>query len=140
MGLVDDAEFPIAKPCHISINDPVIWQAMNAQRCPGKAAHPRHSECQGKYAKRSENYTPAMARVIHRAWRDSAKQLPSNAFATVYPTWLRPNSDSRLGCKAKKMPSCVGPPVDAATHTNTKTVAAAEQYVESGKRQAFSSA
>ena len=34
MGLVDDANLPIAKPWHISINDPIIWQAMDAQKCP----------------------------------------------------------------------------------------------------------
>lgn len=62
MGLVDDANLPIAKPWHISTNGPVLWQTMNAQRCPGKPVHNRHSGCQGKYAKRPETYTPALAR------------------------------------------------------------------------------
>ena len=90
MGLVapSSAHLLIAKPWHTNTNGPVIWQAMNAQRCPGKAGHPRHSECQGKYAKRSENYTPAMARLIHKAWRDSSNIFPCTEYSgPTYPTW-----------------------------------------------------
>ena len=58
MGLMDDANLPIAKPWHIATNDLRIEATLDKQRCPGKEAHPVHSECQGKYAKRSESYTP----------------------------------------------------------------------------------
>lgn len=51
----------------------------------------------------------------------------------TYPTWLRPSSQSQLGCKAKKIPCCVGPPVDASTASVNGVVAAAETYVQREK-------
>ena len=75
-----------------------------------------------------------MARIIHKAWRTSAKthrDTYRNADEPVYPTWLRPSASAQLGCKAKKMPCCVGPLVDA--DTSLQCVAAAEKYVARGK-------
>ena len=68
VGLKDDVGVPIAKPWRIETNVPALHKTLDSCRCPGKAQHPVHSECQGKYARVSESYTPVMARRVHKAF------------------------------------------------------------------------
>ena len=68
VGLIDDHGLPIAKPWRIETNAPKLRDALDACRCPVSAVHPRHAECQGKYARQSESYTPKFAKVVHKAW------------------------------------------------------------------------
>ena len=67
VGLKDDMGVPIAKPWRIETNVPELHRTLDACRCPGKAAHPVHAECQGKYVPLSEGYTPMLARKVHKA-------------------------------------------------------------------------
>ena len=72
VGFVDDVGTPIAKPWHVATNDTHLWTALESKRhCPGGARHAVHAECQGKYARASESYTPSMVRLIHNAWNKS---------------------------------------------------------------------
>ena len=117
VGLVDDVGVPIAKPWHVWTNDACLWSALESRRyCPG---HLRHSECEGKYAPASENYTPEMARLIHEGWVRSVEQSwiasPARGGASrvsvqalQVPIAALPADDVR---RETVRPRCVGPPL-----------------------------
>ena len=68
VGLQDDAGVPIAKPWRMVTNSVTMYDVLDSCRCPGPTVHPKHAECQGHYAPRSEGYTPALARKVHAAF------------------------------------------------------------------------
>ena len=55
----------VYKPWIIATNDKVLGSALASHKCTHTAPHP------GKTGKSTENYNPAMAKVIHNAWRSS---------------------------------------------------------------------
>ena len=81
-GLCDDDGTPIKKPWTIATDDAHLACEIERGKCPGHFAHPNHAPCSGKYTKKSEGYTDAMARAIHRGWRASCM---SRAVAVATP-------------------------------------------------------
>eukprot|EP00972_Heterocapsa_arctica_P000495 72307-Heterocapsa_arctica.AAC.1 len=71
MGLIDDNGVPVKKPWTIATNDGHLWRAMSVCTCPGKAGHPNHQLCAGKYTRLTEEYTWPMTDLVHTAWRSS---------------------------------------------------------------------
>eukprot|EP00972_Heterocapsa_arctica_P031553 4647588-Heterocapsa_arctica.AAC.1 len=71
VGLINDNGAPIKKPWTIATNDGHLWRAMSDCKCPGKAVHPNHQPCAGKYNRLTEEYTWPMTDLVHIAWRSS---------------------------------------------------------------------
>ena len=70
-GLCNKHGQPILKPWTIATDDPHLAAEMEKGKCPGRLVHPYHAPCVGAETKRSEGYTDAMARAVHRGWRRS---------------------------------------------------------------------
>eukprot|EP00972_Heterocapsa_arctica_P102784 15150062-Heterocapsa_arctica.AAC.1 len=75
MGLINDNGVPIRKPWTIATNDGCLWRAMSGCKCLGKAAHPNHQPCAGKYTRLMEEYTWPMTDLVHAAWQNSMYAL-----------------------------------------------------------------
>eukprot|EP00972_Heterocapsa_arctica_P094765 13975060-Heterocapsa_arctica.AAC.1 len=63
---------PIKKPWTIATNGGYLFCAMSGCKCPGKAIHPNHKPCAGKYTCLTEEYTWPMTHLVHTVWRSSA--------------------------------------------------------------------
>jgi hypothetical protein len=88
VGLTNaSGELPIKKPWTIATNCPVLKCALSTQRCPGPGQHPKHAQCRGAEAKRSEDYTPLFASLVHEAFlnRATAVALYGAACLTAPP-------------------------------------------------------
>ena len=72
LGLTGKGGLPVAKPWTVASDCEPLLDALSPFQCP---RNHWHVELVGKYAKRSERYTPKMATVIHRAWRDAVSQI-----------------------------------------------------------------
>ena len=73
VGVVSlDSGMPIRKPWVIKTNIYTLGSAIQVC-CDG--SH-KHVLCQGKETKRSERYTPALARRIHSGWEEHCSNLP----------------------------------------------------------------
>ena len=59
---------PVKKPWKIATNNKAIREAFDGQLCPG---HAKHTWCEARVTKPTENYTVEMAQVIRKAWRRS---------------------------------------------------------------------
>ena len=83
---------PIYKPWTIATNSATINTFFQDCRCPGKANHPEHRPCAGVDTKSTENYTPQMVRIIHKAWEqdiqlrkpNSKKDKHANALSLIH--------------------------------------------------------
>eukprot|EP00972_Heterocapsa_arctica_P031188 4591212-Heterocapsa_arctica.AAC.1 len=75
MGLVNEHRVSINKTWTMATNDGHLWRAMSGCQCPGKAAHPNHQPCAGKYIRMMEEYTWPMTDLVHTAWRESTYAL-----------------------------------------------------------------
>ena len=60
---------PIKKPWCIATTAPGIVGALSGFQCPG---HEAHEPCAGQETKRTEGYTPTMAKAIHKGIREEA--------------------------------------------------------------------
>ena len=69
-GFTDDEGVPIQKAWTVATNDEFLYNELAAHQCPGCV---RHRWCEGKFSKRSEDYTDLMAYGIHEAWRKSVR-------------------------------------------------------------------
>jgi len=56
---------PIRKPWKVATSMKGLVDSLSPYRCDGKH---EHVTCRGADAKNSENYSPEMARVVHRAF------------------------------------------------------------------------
>ena len=74
LGLTDDNGVPMRKGWTIATNDKYIREGFADKHCPGKDVHPYHAKVEGKYTKKTEEYTDEMVGIIHKSWKRSVRK------------------------------------------------------------------
>ena len=83
LGLTASDGLPIKKPWYIATNCSELLSMLKGKVCKGH--HERHTPCQGSETKRTEQYTPELARIVHDAFRRS---IASNSSVLGVPIRL----------------------------------------------------
>ena len=100
-----------------------MFEALDACRCPGPSVHSQHAECQGRYARQSESYTPALARKVHAAFLKDIQASDGYVSRCAAAVTTDPGESSGFGLSLGPcpddiepcgiLPRCVHPPLDA---------------------------
>ncbi len=100
LGLTDSKGQPINKPRLVATDDDTIFDALNKYRCKGCKAH---ALCCNKDCKETEGYTDDMAKLIHKAWRQSVITVNTSTAGKkgIIPN---PTSSSEVSEKIPAMP------------------------------------
>ena len=83
LGLTASDGLPIKKPWYSATNCLELISMLKGKVCKGH--HERHTPCQGSETKRTEQYTPELARIVHDAFRRS---IASNSSVLGVPIRL----------------------------------------------------